>query len=193
MKSLPPNEKNSGGTAEAAASPGEIGPNSHVPERVYSKTYLGYVLALFLLTSIVNLADRHLLAVSMPDLKREFAVTDTILGFIAGPAVTIPFLLLAIPLARLADRWSRRKVLAIAVTTWSLFNMFTGMAANVGQLAATRVAVGVGEAGGGPGIMSIIAEIFPRTFRSAALGIYASAVYIGDMVGLSGGAVAVQA
>ncbi len=146
------------------------------------------MLALLTIVAILNTADRQVLAVLMPAIKAEFGASDTLLGFIAGPAVTIPHLLLGIPLARLADRWSRRKVLAIAVATWSLFNSMSGMTANVTQLGAARVAVGVGESGGSPGIQSMIAELFPLSFRSTALGIYSSSQYLGVLVGMLGGA-----
>ncbi len=156
--------------------------------RSHSRSYLTYVLVLLTFVAILNAADRQVLAVLMPAIKAEFGASDTLLGFIAGPAVTIPHLLLGIPLARLADRWSRRKVLAIAVATWSLFNCITGIAASVTQLAVARVAVGVGESGGSPGIQSMIAELFPVSFRSTALGIYSSSQYLGVLVGMLGGA-----
>ena len=161
--------------------------------RIYSKLYLGYVLTLFVAVYLLNIADRQLIAVAMPAIKAEFEIGDTLLGFIAGPAVTIPHILLAIPLARLADRWSRRKVLAIAVATWSFFNTVTGMTANVAQLVAARITVGIGESGGQPGITSIIAEIFPKAARSTALGIYAMAPYLGVLLGLLGGGILSEA
>lgn len=154
----------------------------------YSKTYLGYVLILFTAVAILNTADRQVLSVLMPLIKEELGASDALLGFIAGPAVTIPHLLLGIPLARLADRWSRRKVLAIAVATWSVFNSISGMAANMTQLALARVAVGVGESGGSPGIQSMIAELFPASFRSTALSFYSTSAYLGVLVGMMGGA-----
>ena len=147
------------------------------------------MLIILTMVAILNTADRQVLAVLMPAIKAEFGASDTLLGVIAGPAVTIPHLLLGIPLARLADRWSRRKVLAIAVATWSFFNSMSGMAASITQLAAARVAVGVGESGGTPGIQSIIAELFPVSLRSTALGIYSSSAYLGVLVGMLGGAV----
>jgi len=154
----------------------------------HSKTYLGYVLILFTLVAILNAADRQVLSVLMPFIKKDLGASDTLLGFIAGPAVTIPHVLLGIPLARLADRWSRRKVLAIAVATWSVFNSMSGLAANALQLTMARVAVGVGESGGTPGIQSMIAELFPTSFRSTALGIYSTSAYLGVLAGMMGGA-----
>lgn len=154
----------------------------------HSKMYLGYVLMLFTLVAILNTADRQVISVLMPLIKSDLGVSDTFLGFIAGPAVTIPYILLGIPLARLADRWSRRKVLAIAVTTWSVFTSLSGLAANTLQLTVARVVVGVGEAGGTPGIQSMIAELFPASFRSTALGIYSTSAYLGVLAGMLGGA-----
>jgi MFS family permease len=162
---------------------------SRVPSGPHrSNTYLAYVLILFTIVAILNAADRQVISVLMPFIKADLGASDTVLGFIAGPAVTIPHILLGIPLARLADRWSRRKVLAIAVATWSIFTSVSGLAANMLQLALARVAVGVGESGGTPGIQSMIAELFPASFRSTALGIYSTSAYLGVLVGMLGGA-----
>ena len=156
-----------------------------------SGLYRIYILVLLLAANALAYADRHLLSVLLPSIKDEFKVSDAMLGFIAGPAFIAPYVLLSVPLAALADRWSRRKVIALAVGVWSAATALCGMAANPIQLMLGRVLVGTGEAGGFPASQSVIIGLFPRHQRSTALGVLSSGAYIGLLLGLAcGGALA---
>lgn len=149
--------------------------------------YAIYLLALLTLLNVLSYADRYLFSIAMPAIKAEFGTSDSVLGLIGGPAFTISFILFTIPLARLSDRWSRRKVLAISVAVWSAATAGCGAAAGIIQMALGRVFVGVGEAGAMPASQSIISQFFGPRRRSTALGILATGPYLGLVVGLAGG------
>lgn len=152
-----------------------------------ASTYAIYILVLLTAANVVSYADRYIFSIAMPAIKAEFGISDSVLGLIAGPGFTISYLLFTMPIAALADRWSRRKVLAASVTLWSAATCFCGMAGNVAQLTLSRILVGIGEAGSMPPSQSMIAQIFPENRRSTAMGVLASAPYLGLLVGLAGG------
>lgn len=91
-----------------------------------------------------------MLAVLLPSIKSDLQLSDTQIGFITGLAFTLFYATLGIPIARLADTHSRKKIIAIALAVWSCMTALCGMAQNFVQLAVARILVGVGEAGASP-------------------------------------------
>lgn len=149
--------------------------------------YAIYVLLLLLAVLSLSYADRYLFSILMPAIKAEFGTSDVILGAIAGPGFTVSYILFTMPLARLADQWSRRRVLALSAAVWSAATAACGLAGNVVQIAAARFIVGVGEAGALPPAQSMVTELFSERRRSSALGVLTAAPYVGLVAGLAGG------
>ena len=150
-----------------------------------SKTwYWYYVLGLLTLCYVANVVDRsQVLAASLQAIKREFNATDAQLGILSGLPFAIFYSFLGIPIAALADRWSRRNVLAWSVALWSAATGVCGMAVNFGMLFVARVGTAIGEAGGSPPSHSLISDYFPKLKRGTAFSIYALAVPIGTSIG----------
>lgn len=157
-----------------------------------STAYLVYIVLLLTLTNALSYADRQLFAILIPAIKAEFAAGDATIGLLAGPAFMVAYVCLSMPLARLADRGSRRKVLAMSVLLWSAATAFCGAATNLALLALGRMGVGVGEAGGSPPAQSMIAGAVPSRHRSLALGVFTTGTYIGVVAGMWGGAALVS-
>ena len=109
-----------------------------------SKTwYWYYVLGLLTLCYVANVVDRsQVLAASLQAIKREFNATDAQLGILSGLPFAIFYSFLGIPIAALADRWSRRNVLAWSVALWSAATGVCGMAVNFGMLSVPRLSFG---------------------------------------------------
>ena len=146
--------------------------------------YRNYVLGVLFLTYIVNVIDRsQVLAVNLQSIKLELGVSDSLLGLLGGIPFAIFYSILGIPIAALADRWSRRNVLALAVAVWSAMTALCGMAVNFATLFAARVGVAIGEAGGSPPSHSLISDYFPKAKRATAFSIFALAVPVGTMIG----------
>jgi MFS family permease len=154
-----------------------------------SVAYRWYILFLLLAVNALSYADRHVFSILIPAIKAEFGVSDSVLGLIGGPVFVVSFVIFSMPLARLADTWSARGVLAICAAFWSAATAGCGAALNVAQLAIARALVGVGEAGGLPPSQSMLSRIFPDSIRARAMGIFASATHLGVMLGLVGGAI----
>ena len=140
-------------------------------------------LALLFLVSFFNYMDRYMLAVLLPAIKADLQLSDTEIGFITGLAFTLFYATMGIPIARLADRYSRKNIIAIALSVWSAMTAVCGLAQNFAQLAVARIMVGVGEAGASPPSHSLIADLFPVEKRARALSVYSLGAPVGILVG----------
>lgn len=157
--------------------------------RRYSRTYSGYVLVILTLAFTFSFADRQLMTILLEPVKAEFGASDTAMGMLAGLAFVLFYATLGVPIARLADRGSRRTVIAVSIALWSLMTAACGLATSFWALAAARVGVAVGEAGGTPASQALLADYYPPRQRSTVLGIYATGTQLGICLGLFGGAV----
>ena len=115
------------------------------PEQQQSEVtslYSYYVLALLSIVYVFNFIDRQIMAVLIDPIKAEFGVSDTAMGFLSGFAFVFFYTLVGIPIARWADRGSRRFIIAVAIAMWSLMTAASGLARSFAQLAVIRVLVG---------------------------------------------------
>jgi MFS family permease len=154
--------------------------------------YRYYVLAILILVYTLNFLDRQILGILATPLKAEFQLTDRQFGLMSGLAFAMLYSTLALPIAWLADRFSRVWIMTTALTLWSGFTALCGAAGSFGQLFLCRMGVGVGEAGGVAPSYSLIADYFPKHQRARALAAYAFGIPIGTAAGtLVGGLLAV--
>ena len=142
-----------------------------------------YVLALLTVIYALNFLDRTIFNVLIEPIKKEFALSDTTMGLLAGFGFVLFYSVLGIPIARLADRFNRRNIVAAALAFWSAMTVFCGLAQSVTTLALARIGVGIGESGGTPASQSIIADLFSKNERPRALGVYAIGTYLGVFLG----------
>jgi predicted MFS family arabinose efflux permease len=135
----------------------------------------------------VNYLDRQILGILLPYIQKEFGVDDAALGVLTGPAFALIYATLGIPLALFADRVNRRNIIAISLGLFSLMTVVCNFAANFWQLAAARAGVGIGEAGTGPSINSIISDLYPQKERASALAVYSAGLNVGLLIAFFGG------
>lgn len=157
--------------------------NIAVPDRSYRR----YVLCLLLIVYFLNFLDRQILNILAEPIKRELNLSDTQLGLLTGLAFALFYTILGLPLARLAERTNRVRIIGVSLAVWSGFTAACGLAQNFTQLLLLRVGVGIGEAGCSPPSHSLISDYFPREERASALGFYAMGVPLGTMAGLAFG------
>jgi MFS family permease len=150
---------------------------------ISTRTYAYYVVGVLFLAYAVNVMDRSVLAVLLESIKHEFVVNDKMLGLLSGMAFAFFYATLGIPIAALADRTSRRSVLAAAAALWSGATALCGLATNFWSLLLARVGTAVGEAGGTPPSHALISDYFPPRERGVALSLYALGVPFGAMLG----------
>ncbi len=154
--------------------------------------YSWYALGVLTLIYLVNFVDRQILSILANDIKADLGLTDAGLGFLYGTAFAIFYALFGIPLGRLADGWSRTRLLSIGLALWSLMTALSGFARNGATLGVARVGVGVGEATANPCAYSLISDWFPQRLRGSALAIYSSGLFVGSGLSLLIGGMIVQ-
>src|SRR5438876_5388226 len=142
-----------------------------------------YVLGLLTVVYALNFLDRTIFNVLIEPIKKEFALSDTTMGLLAGFGFVLFYSLLGIPIARVADRLNRRNIVAIAFAFWSAMTFLCGMASSVATLALARIGVGIGESAGTPASQSLVADLFNKNERPRALGIFAIGTYLGVFLG----------
>ena len=165
------------------------GSEASLPE---ASKYSWYVLVVLVIVYILNFIDRQILSILAVDIKADLGLTDADMGFLGGAAFAVFYALFGIPLGRLADNWSRVKLLSIGLALWSIMTALSGFARNQVELTLARMGVGVGEATASPTAYSLISDYFPKRQRATALAIYSSGLYIGGGVSLFIGALIVQ-
>ena len=122
-----------------------------------------YVLALLTAVYALNFLDRTIFNVLIEPIKKEFALSDTMMGLLAGFGFVLFYSLLGIPIARIADRLNRRNIVAVAFAFWSAMTFLCGMATSVTTLALARIGVGIGESAGTPPRNPSLPISSPRT------------------------------
>src|SRR6186713_2792354 len=164
-------------------------PRADGPEQPVA-AYGWYALGVLFVVYLLNFVDRQILSILANDIKADLGLTDAQLGFLYGTAFAIFYALFGIPLGRLADGWSRTRLLALGLTLWSCMTALSGMARNGAALAAARIGVGVGEATASPCAYSLIGDWFPQRLRGTALAIYSAGLFVGSGLSLLvGGAI----
>ena len=145
--------------------------------------YSKYVLGVLFVVYVVNFIDRQILAILLQPIKEDLQITDTALGLLTGFTFALFFTIAGLPLARLADVWVRRSLIAISLAIWSVMTAVSGLARGFGDLALARVGVGIGEAGATPASYSLISDYFPPARRATALAFYSAGIYVGVGLG----------
>ena len=151
---------------------------------------VGPALAVLFLVNVLNYYDRQTLAAILEPLRHEFSLSDTQLGGLFT-LFTIVFALAGLPLGKLADRRSRRGLLAAGIAVWTGLTGLAGLATSYALLLGTRLGVGIGEAVCTPAAASWIGDLVPASRRARAMAGFMMAVPVGIMLSSAiGGSVA---
>ena len=143
------------------------------------------------LVYVMNFLDRQIVGILATPIKADLHLSDTQLGLMGGLAFAIFYTGLGIPIAWLADRRSRVKIISLALFVWSAFTAACGLAQNFAQLFLCRTMVGVGEAGGVAPSYSLVSDSFPQAQRGRALSLLLVGIPLGSAAGiLLGGLIA---
>ena len=147
-------------------------------------TYAWFVVALLVPVALLNYLDRQMLAAmkfslmaDIPDIRSE-ANWGAILALFKW---TYAFLS---PVGGyLADRFSRRHVIALSLAVWSAITWATGQVTTYDQLLLTRAVMGISEAFYIPAALALIADYHRGPTRSRAVGLHQMGMYVGVIIG----------
>jgi MFS family permease len=145
--------------------------------------YRYYVLAIVWLVLLFRFIDLQIISVLLESIRAEFKVTDTQLGLLSGTSFALLYGILGIPVAWMADKRSRRSIIAVCLALWSGMTALCALAAGFASLFIARMGVGIGEAGGQPPSYSLICDYFPVAKRSTVFAILNSSLGVGVFVG----------
>lgn len=141
--------------------------------------YSWYALAVLTTVYALNFLDRTLIYILFTPIKKEMHFSDLQLALLGTTSFVIFYTLLGIPFGRLADRKSRKNIIASGLAIWSLFSGLTGFCDSFWTLFFCRVMVGVGEATLGPAALSLLSDYFPVRVRATVQSVYSSGIAVG--------------
>jgi MFS family permease len=137
-----------------------------------------FALAVLFAINTLNFFDRLVIGAVGEPIRKEFGLGDASLGLLSTAFVLV-YAIVGIPFGRLADRFSRVKILSAGVLVWSFFTVASGLARAYWQIFAFRIGVGVGEASCAPAATSLISDIFPAEKRAHAMSIFMLGLPVG--------------
>ena len=141
-----------------------------------------YTVGLLTFIYTANYVDRQIVAILLQSIKLDMGLSDTQLGLLSGLAFAIFYATLGIPIAYLADRVSRKKIIIVSLSLFSVMTIICGFAQNFIQLLLARIGVGVGEAGTSPPSHAMIADMYAPNERATPLAIFALGINIGLLI-----------
>ncbi|HPG26004.1 MAG: MFS transporter [Spirochaetaceae bacterium] len=147
----------------------------------------GYTLFVLSLVMMLNVIDRQMLAILIEPIKRDLDVSDAAMGLLTGTSFALLHVVAMIPIASLADRHSRRSLIAWGLGVWSALTVLTGLARSFGEMFWIRLGLGVGEATAVPASHSLVSDLYPSARRATALSMLVLAGPIGQMIAYAGG------
>jgi MFS family permease len=172
-----------------AVEPEIIIQDSARPNPLYSWAVVGFLMLLYTSSFI----DRQILALLVKPIRSDFHIDDFQYGLLTGLAFVGTYAIAGVPIGVIVDRWSRKGVILIGVTSWSIMTAACGVTNSFSSLFMTRIGVGIGEATLSPASYSLISDIFPKDKLGRALSLYGLGIPVGSGLALVIGGQVVQA
>jgi MFS family permease len=140
-------------------------------------------LAVLVAINVLNFYDRQVAGAVVEPVRKEFGLSDTQIGWL-NTAFTLLYGVVSLPLGRLADQSSRKRLLAIGVVIWAALTASARWINSFSFLVLARLGVGVGEATAAPTATSWIGDLFPPEKRSKPLALFMIGVPVGGALSL---------
>jgi predicted MFS family arabinose efflux permease len=141
-------------------------------------------MGLLIVAYTLNFIDRQIAGILAEPIKTDLGLTDSQLGWLGGTAFALFYTVLAIPIARYADRSDRSIVLTAGLALWSLATAVCGLAQNFTQLFLSRMSVGIGEAAGVAPAYSLLTDLYPAERRARAMALFSLGIPLGSALGV---------
>lgn len=145
--------------------------------------YPWYVVGVLTLFAVSGNIDQQILSLLVRPMERDLGITDSQVAYLGGFAFALFFTVLGLPIARLADRTSRRNVMAGGAALWSVFTSLCTAARTFPALFLMRMGVGIGEASLNAPAASLIADYFSRERFAGAMSVLSAGIFIGSGAG----------
>ncbi|MCC5868283.1 MAG: MFS transporter [Gammaproteobacteria bacterium] len=146
--------------------------------------YAWWVCAVLCFASIVAFIDRQIINLLVGPLKDDLGLSDVQISLLQGFAFALFHSLMAIPLGRMADRYSRKLIIMGGVIVWTAACAGSGLVGTFMMLFMMRALIGAGEATLSPAGYSMLADYFPRTQLSRAISLFLGSGFVGSGIAL---------
>lgn len=159
----------------------------YLPSKLFPWLALGILMIIY----ISSFVDRQIIAVLATQIKTELSLNNTQIGVLYGPAFSLVYAFFGIFMGRMADQFSRKRIILSGLIIWSLMTLASGFANSFTFLITARLFIGVSQSALSPAVYSLLADYFKSSQRATVFSLYASSIFVG--VGLSfliGGSVA---
>jgi len=151
-----------------------------------------YAVAVLVIAFVLSFVDRVIIALLVEPIKLDLGISDFGIGLLQGFAFALFYAMLGIPIGRLSDRVSRRRIITAGIAIWSVMTAACGLARSFFGLFMARVGVAAGEATLSPAAYSMIADYFPKEKLGRALGVYQSGALLGASIAFLVGGAAIK-
>ncbi len=149
------------------------------------------VVIILMIAYTLSFLDRNILTFLVEPIKEDMNLSDTQVSLLLGASFGLFYSIMGIPLGRVADVYSRKKLISIGLAFWSVMTALCGVTKNFFQLFFARMGVGVGEATLTPAAYSILSDYFPKEKLATAISIYSLGIYLGSVLAALAGGYAV--
>lgn len=148
------------------------------------------ILIVLSLINFFNYIDRQVIFPLFDLIKQDFHISDFQLGLL-GTVFMLVHSLASLPLGIMADKYSRKVIIATGIVFWSLFSFASGLAESFRTLLGIRSLVGIGEAAYAPAATAMISDNIPPSQRARAQGVFNAGLFAGGTLGaMLGGVIA---
>ena len=144
-----------------------------------NRAYAWFVVAVLIVAALVAYVDRQVVAIVVDPMKEDLGVGDAQIGWLYG-VFAVFYAMAALPIAWLADRKSRKLIIAVGIFFWSLMTMACGLTRSYWNILLARIGVGVGEATLTPATTSLVGDCFPREQVPLALSVFQTGPIMGS-------------
>jgi MFS family permease len=141
--------------------------------------YAWYATAVLMVAYTFSFLDRQILNLMVGPIERDLGISDSQFAILTGGAFGIFYTIMGLPLGWLADRVSRKWIVATGIACWSVMTAACGLAGSFRHLMLTRIGVGVGEATLSPSAYSMLADYFDKARLPRAMSVYTCGIFIG--------------
>jgi MFS family permease len=156
--------------------------DEHAGDPSYSLRRAWALVAALTLVNVMAQVDRFAMTLLITPMQKDLGLNDTQTGLIGGLVTGVFYALAGLPLARIADQFSRKRLIAFGVIGWSLMTMASGLATGFWSLCLARLLLSVGDAALGPAANSMVSNVFPPHRLAQPLSVFASAGSLGNAV-----------
>lgn len=139
-----------------------------------------WALTVLLILALYTIADRPVINLQVEPLRKELGLSDFQIGLVQGVSVALITAVVAYPIAWLADRFDRRRVLAASIAVWCVALVLSGLARSFEELFIATALVGAGEAA----LIPIALAMIPELFRGDRRHLANSVLLVGGRLGL---------